>query len=163
MRSWRREFEQIELVPADTTDYSDLTVNPGTTAPTYTYRVMALNALGASNPATASPVSVIAGAKGKVSPTKLKFGTVRLTKTKTKTFTIKNAGKVNLQGTVLAPVTPFQIVTGAGPFTLLPKKSLKVTVRMAPQEAESYTGTITVLSTDTAKPVVSVELSGLAK
>jgi hypothetical protein len=155
------EFDPIDSVLADVTTYSDTTsLAPGVA---YTYQVTAYNAMGASAPAVSLPVTIPTGSKITVSPKKISFGNLTLGKSKTKTITIKNAGKVALQGLIVAPIEPFQIVTGGGAFNLLPKKSVKVTVRFFPAEADSYTDVIQVLSTDTKHPTNTIKLSGKAK
>lgn len=154
-------FEPIGSVLADVTSYSDTTsLTPGIA---YTYQVTAYNAMGSSNPAVSLPVTIPSGSKITVSPTKINFGNLKLGKFKSKTLTIKNAGKVALQGVIVAPADPFQIVSGGGTFNLLPKKSVKVTVRFFPEEADSYADVLQVLSTDTKRPTITVKLSGKAK
>jgi hypothetical protein len=160
-KSGTGDFVEWEMVSANTTTYSDTTALAVNTA--YTYRVSALNALGASAPATSAVVTIESLAKITVSPKKASYGTVKLNKIKNKTITIKNAGKGILHGLVVAPTDPFQIVSGGGSFTLLPKKSLKVVVRMFPAEADTYADDLTVLSTDPAHAEIVVKLSGKAK
>lgn len=160
-QSGNGEFEQLDLAPANATSYSDTTSLSAGTA--YTYRVTAYNAMGASSPATSAAVTIQSGGKITVSPTKASFGNLKLTKSKSKTITIKNAGKVAIQGLVVAPTDPFQIVSGGGSFNLLPKKSVKVVVRFFPAEADTYQDVLQVLSTDSKRPMITVKLSGKAK
>ena len=160
-KSGNGEFVEVEMVTANTTSYSDTTGLAVNTA--YTYRVSALNALGASAPTPLAVVTIESLAKITVSPKKASYGTVKLNKSKDKTITIKNTGKGILHGMVVAPTDPFQIVSGGGSFTILPKKSVKVVVRMFPAEADTYQDSLTVLSTDPAHSQITVSLTGKAK
>ncbi|MGV3720332.1 MAG: hypothetical protein ACO1SX_05420, partial [Actinomycetota bacterium] len=158
------EYVLIDLMLADSEAYSDITVAAGHT---YSYRVFASNAMGDAVSNTVE-VGGYSGGKIKVSPLKLKFPKVKAAplatvKKKRKTVTIKNLAKTALQGTVVTPVEPFYVVSGGGAFTIPPKKSRKVVVEFAPEEADTYVETLVITSTDPAKPVVNVSLRGVGK
>jgi len=159
------DFILIAELPEDTEAYSDEDVTAGHS---YTYRVSASNAMGDSAPASVGPVGGYSGGKIKVTPLKLNFPKVKAAplatvKKKKKVFTIQNTAKTALQGTVMTPVEPFTILSGGGPFNLLPKKKLKVVVEFAPTEVDIYQETLTITSTDPGKPIVNVTLKGVGK
>jgi hypothetical protein len=92
----------------------------------------------------------------------LKFGAVKVRKTRMLPFTITNSGKTSLQGYVDASglVTPLTVVSGAGPFTLRKNKMMKVTVQFAPTIAGKFTAAITITSGDKKHRTETVAISG---
>jgi hypothetical protein len=77
-----------------------------------------------------------------VSATTLDFGTVALNDVATRTVTVRNAGNADLAGDATVSCVPFQITSGAGPFTLAPGQTLDVTVRFQPTTATSFSCTL---------------------
>lgn len=58
-------------------------------------------------------------------------------------FTIENRGGGRVEGTISAPASPdFMILSGAGPYTLLPSQSRIVKLRFAPQSAGDKSWTV---------------------
>jgi hypothetical protein len=155
------QFVTLTTTASGVLTYLDTTV---TTNTDYTYRVRATSGGNQSAPSPEASVRIAAGAKASVTPTKLNFGTVRLPATpRTKTVKIKNAGKVELRGTVGTPTGQFEIVSGGGSFILAPKQTRSVVVRMTLAAPGTAAGTLLVTTTDPKKASVTVKLSGKAK
>jgi hypothetical protein len=101
--------------------------------------------------------------KLKVSPTKLSFPSTRLTKTSKKTLLIQNIGKGPLDVNVGALAAPYSVLSGGGAFTLAPKQKVQVTIQFAPTVAGNLAATLTITSSDPARPTQLVTLKGKAK
>ncbi|MFH1219721.1 MAG: choice-of-anchor D domain-containing protein [Candidatus Eisenbacteria bacterium] len=74
-----------------------------------------------------------------VTPTSLNFGTVTVGSQKDMTFTVKNVGTGQLQGTVSEACDHYSIVSGGGTYKLSANQSITVTVRFEPTSAGTKT------------------------
>ena len=75
------------------------------------------------------------------------------------TFNITNRGTGTLAGSVEDVIAPFQITAG-GTFSLAHNQKGPVTITFSPTAATNYTETVTIASSDSAHPSISVELTG---
>jgi len=153
-------FATLTTVAANATSFGDTAVSA---VNTYTYRVIALSAEGdseASGSSSAKPRDEALLAKLVVSPKSLKFGTVKLSKPKQKTLKLTNKGKEPVQVTVGTLGAPFAVTAGGGSFTLAPKGSRTVAVRLAPTAPGAIQGTLRIISNDPRALVVDVAVSG---
>jgi len=98
-----------------------------------------------------------------VTPSSVDFGTVTVGQTRDTTITISNAPGSSgpLNGSTSVSGAGFSIISGGGSFSLLPGQSHTVTVRFAPTQATSYSGTLSIThnATNTGTPI-TVPLSG---
>lgn len=138
--------------------YLDTQVAAGTT---YSYRLLATGPGGDSDASNVEVIRTPGGIPGKitVSPAKINFGTVLVSKSKVKKIKIKNAGKGPLSGAVQLASGPFTITSGAGAFSLAPKASVTVTVSFSPAAAGTAMGALNVSSDDPSRPLVVVSLT----
>ena len=97
-----------------------------------------------------------------VSPRRLQFGSARGAG-KTRSFRIRNIGAAPVSGNVSELFAPLQVVSGGGRFTLQPRESRTVTVRLGPGGRGSFSDTLAVTSTDPLHPVVPVKIQGTRK
>jgi len=151
---------EVALLGVNATSYLDTDVEPNET---YTYRVKATNTGGDSAATKEVGVTLSGSGRLKVSVTQLSFTRTNVGQTKTKTFKIKNTGTSTLLGNVGAPTDPFSVTSGGGAFTLAPGQSKVITVQFAPTAAGRSTRTLTITSTDTARPSASVTMTGLGR
>jgi len=151
-------FVPLGATATGATTYRDDTAAVGIT---YAYRVRSTSGGGQSDPSQEASATIAAGAKATITPKKLNFATVKLTgPVKKKSFKIKNTGKVPLYGTVGAPTGPYRLAAGGGSFTLLPKKSLTVTVELVPVATGTATGGVLVTTSAARTLSVTVGLTG---
>lgn len=102
--------------------------------------------------------------EARISPLSLKFGKVKVGKTKTKSFTITSRGDNPLLGTVNAASAPYLVTTGAGEFRLEPRQKLKVEVRFSPTVKGAVPpATLTLTTNDPEQPTVAISLTGAGK
>lgn len=156
-------FVAIHTAAAGATSYADTTLAAGRT---YTYRVFALSTSGdsvPSNESSAAPRNETPLAKLVIAPKALKFGTVKLGRTKQLTLKLTNKGKETVTGTVGTGTEPFELLSGGGAFTLAPKASRSVVVRFAPGAAAAASAQLRITSTDPKAALVNVPLSGRGK
>lgn len=155
-------FTTLAAVGAAPASYLDTQVSPGVT---YSYRVTGTGPGGDSGPSNVASVRVPGGVAGKisVSPKKASFGTVKIGRPKVKKIKIKNSGKGDLFGEVALTSGPFVITSGAGAFSLAPKKSLTVTVSFTPAAAGAASGSLQVTSDDPVHPEINVALTAKAR
>ena len=99
-----------------------------------------------------------------VSPPRIEFGTVEITKTKS--TKIKNNGKADLVVSSIDPcpgtTTEFSWVSPA-PFTLAPKESMRLAVTYMPVDAGQDKGCLEIESNDPKRPTFSVAMRGRGK
>ncbi|MGV3719337.1 MAG: fibronectin type III domain-containing protein [Actinomycetota bacterium] len=150
-------FVELALVGADVESYVDTDVDPNQT---YAYRVFATNQGGDSAPTDQVAVTVTGGGRLKVSVARVSFPKTTVGKSKTKTFRVKNTGTGPLLGSIGSADNPFS-VTGGGAFSLAPGQSKIVSVKFTPIAAGRSTRALTITSTDSVRPNVSVSLTGL--
>ena len=102
--------------------------------------------------------------EARISPTALKFGKVKVGKSKTKTFTLTSQGDHPLVGSVGSPTGPYTVTAGGGAFQLVPRQKLKVTVRFAPIAAGAApAASVPVTTNDPTKPQINIPLIGTGK
>jgi hypothetical protein len=96
--------------------------------------------------------------------TRVSFGTVKNLRPKTVKVVLENKSKSqSLIVSLAISGPPFTLTSGAGPFTILPKKKLTVFVSYAPTAPGSHTGTLTVTSSDPVRPALAITLTGRAR
>jgi hypothetical protein len=96
----------------------------------------------------------------RASPTQLDFGSRRVGQSRTKTLTLRNAGRTNLDVSVGTPSAPFAIQSGGGSFTLLKGKSRKVRIGFSPSGEGRIRQELSISSTDPVRPDFTVPLLG---
>jgi hypothetical protein len=99
-----------------------------------------------------------------ISPSKLEFGTVE--STKTKSTNIRNHGKADLVVTSINSCSGTSGEFGwiaATPFTVAPKKALKLEVSYTPVDAGVDKGCLEIASDDPKRPIVKLSLRGRAE
>jgi len=77
-----------------------------------------------------------------ISQTSLNFGTVQVSSSSNRTFTITNDGGGTLSGSVSESCSHYSIVSGGGPYNLGAGQSRSVTVRFSPSSSGTKTCTI---------------------
>jgi hypothetical protein len=157
-------YTEIATLPPNTTAFSDTTVEANTT---YFYRVVAFNNFGNSDPSNTvgvttpnpppPPNPVI-----NVTPNTIDFGTVNVSQSSTRTVTITNAGGAPLVITAIGdPTGPFTIINKpALPVTIQPGQSIQLSVRFTPTAATVFLNSLTITSNDPGQPVATVTLIG---
>ena len=95
-----------------------------------------------------------------VLPASLFFGSVSVSESSQKTFTIKNTGTAVLNISGITATDGFT-VDESTPFTVSENDSQVVTVTFSPTSGESYFGKITINSDDPDEPQVTVSVSGM--
>lgn len=106
-------------------------------------------------PPTASTSPSIA-----VTPAALDFGNLSVNTTADRTLTVSNTGTESLNVTGITSTNARFSVTSSASFTVAAGAQQTVTVRFAPVAAGNQTGMLNIASSDPAKPVVTVSLSG---
>ncbi len=96
-----------------------------------------------------------------VVPTALEFGDVAVNQTKDLPVTLRNTGTIQLTINALTiDNARFTSVSPSAPFTLNADATQTVTVRFAPTATGQQRGTLTITSSDPARPTVTVALAG---
>lgn len=96
-------------------------------------------------------------------PTKVSFGIVRVGKSKSVQVQLTNTSKTQRLVLSTAVQGPgFRIAGSTGPFTLAPKKSVKVPVSCTPSATGSLSGTLQITCSDPTRPTVTVPLTAKA-
>ena len=159
-------FVLVGTVAQGTSTFVDQSVQPNVT---YTYQVRASSLTGDSEPSNTAQAMISTLGRIKVTPTKLTFGRVKAGTDRTKTFTIKNTGSGSLGG-VISGISqtggangPFDIVEGGEPFTLARGQVRKVTVRFRSDNPGSFSGSLTITSSDPDHGSTNVSLSASTK
>lgn len=112
-----------------------------------------------SNPLTVS----ISLPKISVTPTAYNFGNVKVKKSKTGSFRVKNSGTVYLlisSSITGTGVSMFTITNGGGSKTIKPGKTLIIKVAFKPTSTGSKTSTLKITSNDPDTPKVDIPLTG---
>lgn len=94
------------------------------------------------------------------SPAALDFGNVAVGQSKDLTLTIRNTGTASLTVSAVTSLNPRFTATPAAPFNIGAGSSQTVTARFTPSAAGAQTGSLTLSSSDPARPTVTVALSG---
>lgn len=103
-----------------------------------------------------------------VDPAALDFGSVDVGQEKDLTVTITNNGSADLDITEIAITGEgftYDVDGGATPCGTLPKtlaasESCTVAVTFAPEQGQTYNGTLTITSNDTVTPIVEIAMTG---
>jgi uncharacterized repeat protein (TIGR01451 family) len=113
-----------------------------------------------SNTATAITTVNPAG-KLEVLPRALRFPFTRVNQTRTLRLIVNNGGMGTLTGNVDAGTlaAPFTVSSGAGPFTLGPRRSMTVTVQFTPIVRGAFTDTLIITSSDPEPSRQQVEVT----
>lgn len=129
VRNDKSVFERIATVPANQTQFIDGNIRNNIQ---YQYRVRAINADGASG--YSNLVTAYFGSPGKirVEPTKLAFGTVRVGRSATRKFTVRNTGRTDLTFRVSLPEGTAYTLDQSGEIELAAGKSRKIAVTFTP-------------------------------
>jgi hypothetical protein len=101
--------------------------------------------------------------KAKIKPASVKFGKVKVGKTKSQSFTITNKGENPLIGSVDALEAPYSITDGGSDFNLEPREKRKVTVSFTPAKRGSVPSSIKVTTNDPDHSSVTIKLTGAGK
>jgi len=125
------------------------------------------DASGTNNPVTLtidSNKTITANfATTSVTPKAYDFGNVKVKKSKTASFVVKNSGKTNLSITSAITGTDasmFKITSGGGSKRIKPGKSLTVKVAFKPTSKGSKSGNLEITSNDPVAPTIDIPLSG---
>ncbi|MEO6037431.1 MAG: choice-of-anchor D domain-containing protein [Saprospiraceae bacterium] len=101
------------------------------------------------------------GLVAEIAPSSLDFGLVSTGQTKDLQITVRNTGASRLDiSSANVTAGRYSLVNTVAPFSVDTGFSRAITVRFAPTAAGSATGIITFLTNDTAKPSVTVTLTG---
>ncbi len=116
---------------------------------------------GWSDSLNVSMVSVVPDIS--VSPMSNDFGTVKVRKSKTASFKVKNSGKADLvlNSEITGTDSPmFLIAGGGGSKTIKPGKTLTMKVTFKPTSKGSKSSTLRIASNDPDTPIIEIPLSG---
>ena len=101
-----------------------------------------------------------------IAPTSNDFGNVKVKRSKTASFVVKNSGKANLSITSAITGTDasmFKITSGSGSKTIKPAKSLTVKVAFKPTSIGSKNANLEITSNDPVRPTIDIPLSGIGQ
>jgi len=112
---------------------------------------VSVNVSGTGAPASAPEIEVL--------PASLSFGSVTVSASSQKTFTIKNTGTAVLNVNSITAPDGFTVDKSTS-FTVSANDSQVVTVTFSPTDVKSYSGNITINSDDPDEPQVIVSVSG---
>ena len=101
-----------------------------------------------------------------VSPTFNNYGNVKVKKSKTASFVVKNSGKANLSITSAITGTDasmFTITSGAGSKTIKPGKTLTIKVAFKPASTGSKSANLEITSNDPVTPTIDIPLNGMGQ
>jgi photosystem II stability/assembly factor-like uncharacterized protein len=128
---------------------------------------IAHNATNQSNPTNVSLSGIGVGTKVSgisVTPTDKDYGNVKVNKSKTASFKVKNTGKGDLfilYSQIKGPDgSLFTITSGRGSKHLNPGKSLTIKVAFKPASTGSKSAVLEITSNDSVTPAVDIPLSG---
>lgn len=80
--------------------------------------------------------------RGDLSATSLDFGTVAVSGFATRTVTLRNSGNADLAGDATVSCGQFRVVTGGGPFRLVPGATLDIVLRFEPVAEGAFSCTL---------------------
>jgi hypothetical protein len=107
--------------------------------------------------------SVVPGGTGSIRIARsLNFGKVAANSTKTRTFTVRNAGKGDLHVSSISAQAPFQL-TGTGTLNLAKGQSAAVSVEFMPTTTGAVSEALTINCDDPNNPTPSLTLTGTGK
>jgi hypothetical protein len=107
--------------------------------------------------------SVVPGGTGSIRIARsLNFGKVAANSTKTRTFTVRNAGKGDLHVSSISAQAPFQL-TGTGTLNLAKGQSAAVGVEFMPTTTGAVSEALTINCDDPNNPTPSLTLTGTGK
>jgi hypothetical protein len=113
-----------------------------------------------------APAAVTA-ARWRIRPMSLAFGAVKTGTPAQKSFSIKNTGKVALNGTVGAingrGASDFQVTAGGGSFSLQPGLSQTVTVQFTPARSGTSGGAVLYVTSNAGASIKKIRLTGSGK
>jgi len=99
-----------------------------------------------------------------VSPTSKDYGNVKVSRSRTASFVVKNNGKANLSITSSTitgtDASMFKITSGGGSKTLKPGKSLTIKVAFKPTSTGPKSAILEINSNDPIAPTIDIPLTG---
>lgn len=101
-----------------------------------------------------------------VTPTTYDFGTLKVNKSKTASFKVKNkgTGDLSISSSIIGPVASvFQITSGSGNKIIIPGKSLSIKIAFKPTSTGTRQATLRITSNDTDSLQIDIPLSGRGK
>jgi hypothetical protein len=107
------------------------------------------------------PVPLRGSGRLSISPARLNIRLPRSRAVQTATLKIKNTGRSPLTGFVGELGSAFQVVSGAGPYTLARGQSKTIRVRFSPETGGTFRATLHITSTDPARRSVGVRIIGV--
>jgi uncharacterized repeat protein (TIGR02543 family) len=148
--------------------YGEQVTLTATAASGYTFYNWSGDASGTNNPVTLtidSNKTVAANfTSTSVTPPAYDFGNVKVKKSKTASFVVKNNGKANLSITSTTitgtDALMFKITSGSGSKTIKPGRSLAIKVAFKPISTGSKTANLEITSNDPVAPTIDIPLSG---
>jgi uncharacterized repeat protein (TIGR02543 family) len=148
--------------------YGDQVTLAGTAASGYAFYNWSGDASGTSNPFTltidGNKTVTAKFTSTSVTPTSYEFGNVKVKKSKTASFVVKNNGKANLSMTSATitgtDASMFKITSGGGSKTIKPRKSVTFKVAAKPTSNGSKSATLKITSNDPVAPIIDIPLSG---
>jgi hypothetical protein len=142
-----------------TVQFSPVTAGPASTTLSITH--------DATN--QTSPTSISLSGTGvnvpviSVSPTSNNYGNVKVKKSSTASFVVKNTGKANLSITSASTgpdASMFKITSGSGSKTIKPGKSLTIKVAFKPTSKGPESAKLEITSNDPVTPTIDIPLTG---
>lgn len=158
-------FADLASLPAGAVNFSDKTVQARTT---YSYRVAVKGPNGAIARSQEATLTTTGGASGKLSvSTLVNFGSVKIKKSKTKYLLIRNlsassAMEIGVQN-VTAPYSIAASTLRLMPLTIAAGGQSKLAIAFSPTAKKSFSGVLTLTSSDPSKPTTTVRLIGKGK
>ena len=101
-----------------------------------------------------------------VTPTTYDFGSVKVKRSKTASFKVRNDGKADLSISVLitgTDATMFTTTSGGGSETIKPGKTLTIRITFKPSSTGAKSSTLEITSNDPITPTVNISLSGIGQ
>lgn len=152
-------YVSLATVAAGTNAFIDTTATPGAV---HSYRVWATNASGDSPGFVEAPF-LVAGGKLQF-PATVNFGKARVGASTTRTVTLKNGSRTEaLRVAVGVPSAPYQLTARGGIVTLAPGAKHVLTLVFRPTAPGQAKRTLEITSSDPAKALVRVKLTGAGK
>jgi Tol biopolymer transport system component len=118
------------------------------------------------NDASSPPGRITFSISPKQGQRKLNLGSVKVRRSKTRSFTIANSGGRQLVVRIVAPESPFFVTVHRDDdlsFTLEPRRRRKITVAFRPTEAGRVVETLRIQSDDSRQPETEVQLIGVGR
>ena len=101
-----------------------------------------------------------------VTPMSYDYGNVKVKRSKTASFAVKNSGKTNLLiGSVITGMdtSMFKIASGGGNKAIKPVKTLTIRVTFKPTFKGSKSSTLEITSNDPITPIIDIPLNGMGQ